>query len=346
MYHRFHKIMNTKPELPLLTDAHGRSIHYLRLSITDRCNLRCFYCNSNAKEEYIPHDSIMRYEEMLRIIDTAVSLGIHKVRLTGGEPFARKNFITFLENIRKQHATIDIRITSNATLIHPYLKQLQDLKVNCINVSLDSFNPQTFAKITGQDQFSTVYSNIEQLLKLQIPIKINAVALRGLNEADLPSFVDFAKQNPVDVRFIEFMPMGSSSCWTENYFWPATDILEKINKITTLTIDNQLDQHHGPARMYNIENGIGRIGFITPLSCHFCYNCNRLRITSSGKLRTCLFDDKEYNLLPIMRHAKLNMSHVKKVIIAANRNKPLGVNILKARGNKPVTQKNMMGIGG
>lgn len=331
---------------PTLTDAHGRIVRYVRLSVTDRCNLRCLYCNSNARSQFIPHDTVLRYEEMLHIVDVTVSLGVQKVRLTGGEPFARKGFVQFLEMLRTRHPQLDIRITTNATLVRPHVQMLRDVGINAINISLDSFDPARFAHITGKDMLHEVRATIDALLTAGIPLKINAVALRGLTEPELPAFVDFARQHPVDVRFIEFMPMGDDSQWSETNFWPAADIFTAINAIAPLTPCPKESQLHGPARMYTLENAAGRIGLITPLSNHFCHSCNRLRVTSDGRLRTCLFADNEFNLLPALRHAKLGQDFLRRIFVAANGCKPIGVDILHHRGSAPVSRKHMVGIGG
>lgn len=329
-----------------LTDAHGRIVRYLRLSVTDRCNLRCLYCNSNARTESIPHPMVLRYEEMLSIVDVAVSLGVHKVRLTGGEPFARKGFINFLEMLRGRYPELDIRITTNATLVRPYVNVLRDVGINAMNISLDSFNAASFASITGRNLLGEVLATIDALLKANIPLKINAVALRYTTSLELPAFVDFVRRNPVDVRFIEFMPMGADSQWSKKHFLPAADLLAAVHKISPLTPCTEDPRAHGPARMYTIEGAKGRLGFITPLSNHFCFSCNRLRVTSDGRLRTCLFADQEYNLLPALRNPKLGPDFLRRIFVAANERKPVGADILRRRGSAPVSQKAMVGIGG
>lgn len=329
-----------------LTDAHGRIVRYVRLSVTDRCNLRCLYCNSNARTQCIPHPMVLRYEEMLRIVDVAVSLGVHKVRLTGGEPFARKGFVQFLEMLRNRYPALDIRITTNATLVRPHVQVLQDVGINAVNISLDSFDAASFAQITGRDLLGEVRTAIAALLDANIPLKINAVALRGITDLALPAFVDFVQNNPVDVRFIEFMPMGADSQWSKKYFLPAADILKAVHNISPLSPCDEDPHTRGPARMYTLEGAKGRLGFITPLSNHFCFSCNRLRVTSDGRLRTCLFADHEYNLLPALRNPKLGPDFLRRIFVAANERKPLGTDILRQRGNAPVSQKAMVGIGG
>ncbi|MEG2171741.1 MAG: GTP 3',8-cyclase MoaA [Desulfovibrionaceae bacterium] len=339
-----YEILDT-PRAPL-TDAHGRVVRYLRLSVTDRCNLRCLYCDSNARTQSIPHNVVLRYEEMLQIVDLATTLGVHKVRLTGGEPFARKGFAHFLEMLRSAHPDLDIRITTNATLVRPHVSLLRAVGITAMNISLDSFHPSRFARITGRELLPEVRATIDALLDAGIPLKINAVALRGYTDTELPAFVNFVRQHPVDVRFIEFMPMGADSQWSEKYFWPAAEILEKLQKIAPLHLCQEDPSVHGPARMYTMDGAKGRIGLITPLSNHFCFSCNRLRVTSDGRLRTCLFADREYNLLPALRHEKLGPDFLRRIFMAANVRKPIGVDILRKRGSAPVSHRHMVGIGG
>lgn len=329
-----------------LTDQHGRTVRYLRLSVTDRCNLRCLYCRSNARERCIPHAQVLRYEEMIRIVGAAVDYGIEKVRLTGGEPFARKGFLRLVEMLRASFPSVDIRITTNGTLLRPYVAALRDLGVSAVNVSLDSFRPEGFAAVTGQDLLPDVLAAMEALLEAGIRVKINAVGMRGVNDGQLSDFLAFARTHPVDVRFIEFMPMGNGTRWSEENFWPATEILEKARRLADL---EPLERHaadSGPARMFSIRDGLGRFGLITPLSNHFCASCNRLRVTSDGWLRTCLFADKEYRLRGLLRHPGLGIEAVRRVLELANRRKPLGVQLLRARTVTAVAGKSMVGIGG
>ena len=329
-----------------LTDEHGRTVRYLRLSVTDRCNLRCLYCRSNARERCIPHDEVLRYEEMLRIVGAAVDYGIEKVRLTGGEPFARKGFLRLVEMLRTGFPAVDIRITTNGTLLRPHVAALRDLGVGAINLSLDSFRRDGFAAVTGRDMLPEVLAAMDALLAAGIRLKINAVALRGVNDHDLGEFLAFARTHPVDVRFIEFMPMGNGTRWSEENFWPATEILAEARRLADLEPVERHAADGGPARMFAIRGGLGRFGLITPLSNHFCTECNRLRVTSDGWLRTCLFADKEYRLRGLLRHPALGMGAVRRVLELANRRKPLGVQLLRARTATAVADKAMVGIGG
>jgi cyclic pyranopterin phosphate synthase len=317
----------------------------LRLSVTDRCNLRCVYCRINIRKRSIPHDEVLRYEELVRLADLGVARGIEQIRLTGGEPFARKGFINFFHMLRERHSGVDLRITSNGTLLGEYIQDFRELRIGAINISLDSLRPEGFLAATGRDFLPVVRRNLDALLAEGIQVKINAVALRGINQQDMRAFLDFARSHPVDVRFIEFMPMGEGTGWTEDQFWPAEDILAEARKWAELEPCRPAAGDRGPARMYSIVGGQGRLGLITPMSNHFCATCNRLRITSDGRLRTCLFADKEYRLRGILRHPRLGARFLSAVMERANRKKPLGVDILRQRQGA-VAAKSMMSIGG
>jgi cyclic pyranopterin phosphate synthase len=329
----------------VLTDKLGRTVNYLRLSVTDRCNLRCMYCVTKDFQ-FIPHPNILRYEEMLRLIDIASTMNIGKLRLTGGEPFARKGFMDFISNVMVQHPEMDLRITTNGTLIEPLVPDLKKLGVSRLNISLDTLDRATFKEVTGRDHLEDVLSTIHACLSAGIRIKINAVAMKGINDNELNSFIDFARENPLDLRFIEFMPMGDNTK-SDSRFWSADDILEQGRKYAVLKKIQVKKENHGPARMYSIEGGKGRLGLISPVSSHFCSTCNRLRITSDGNLRTCLFSDRTYRLRNILRSPALGDDALRKVIAAATRDKPLGYHLLEQRsGCKGVCETQMSAIGG
>ncbi|WP_245589992.1 GTP 3',8-cyclase MoaA [Desulfonatronum lacustre] len=331
-----------------MTDQHGRSINYLRLSITDRCNLRCLYCRSScAALKMLPHDQMLSYEESLELIAVASELNISKVRLTGGEPFIRKNFLHFLEQILQRHPHLDMRLTTNATLLSGKIPALKEIGIQGLNISLDTLDRQKFQRITGRDFFLQVRGAIDQCLEHGLRVKINVVALKGVNDDELPDFVRLAERLPLDLRFIEFMPMGEQTVWTPDQLWTAAEILREAGTIARLVPVEGRDKRKGPARMFSLAEGKGRIGVISPLSSHFCGQCNRLRITPDGRLRTCLFSDKEYRLRPILRSPKLGREHLRQVIIRAGKIKPMGHELLAAQGReRSVCRKIMSAIGG
>lgn len=341
----FPSLGNTVSLSPL-HDAHGRSVRYLRLSVTDRCNLHCLYCRSVEQRDFIPHENILRYEEMARVVRIVHGMGVRKVRLTGGEPFARKGCDDFLAMLHARHNDLDLRLTTNATLLEPHIPLLRRVGVSVINISLDSFDRATFARVTGHDLLPSVLAAVDGLLVAGLRVKINAVALRGVNDSQLDDFVHAAKTLPVDVRFIEFMPMGSGTRWDEQHFWPADQIRADAERLVRLLPDDAGSDTSGPARMFRIVGGKGRLGFISPLSNHFCASCNRLRLTSDGNVRTCLFADKEYALRGMLRTPGLDDSCIARTISNACRLKPVGAELLAARQGAAVAAKHMVGIGG
>lgn len=329
-----------------ITDSHGRGVSYLRLSVTDRCNLRCAYCFSKDIR-FIPHGDILRYEEILTIVDLAMELGIHKVRLTGGEPFVRKDFLWLVERILTRRPELDLRITTNATLLSGKVRALKDLGVRCLNVSLDTLDASKFKEVTGRDFFHQVRGALDEIMAEGLGLKVNAVAMRGVNDDELPAFLALARDNPLDLRFIEFMPMGADDLWSDMRYWPADDILRRARELAGLTPIDSAAEDRGPARMYAIQGGQGRLGIISPLSAHFCGTCNRLRITPDGKLRTCLFSDKEHRLLPMLRHPRLGPRAALRAMRLALARKPLGYKLLAARSKgRAVAGKRMSAIGG
>lgn len=335
------------PSHNVLADSRGRIVNYMRLSLTDRCNLRCVYCRSTAGFSHMTHEKILRYEEILELARCAWEMGIIKLRLSGGEPLVRKGIFPFLEQLRRALPGMDLRLTTNATLLPGRARRLLDLGMGRINISLDTLDPEKFARITGVDAFSNVRTAIDECLDLGMRVKINTVAMKGVNDEELPAFVEFARSHPVDLRFIEFMPMGRNALWSEDRLWTAAEIRAAVEKVAVLRPQNIASKTSGPARVYAIEEGLGRIGLISPMSNHFCGACNRLRITADGNVRTCLFSDKEYRLRPLLRHPKGGREAVKRVLRRALLNKPLGAELLRRQlqaGNAP--RKIMSAIGG
>mgnify|MGYP002626170359 CR=1 FL=1 len=341
--------MSSAKQKPILSDAMHRPIRYLRLSVTDRCNLRCTYCQSPAQVRYIPHEDILQYEEMLRCVRILHAYGIQKVRLTGGEPFARKGCADFLLRLRESFPDLDLRLTSNGTLLEEYFPLFKKIHVDAVNISLDSFDEDVYEKITGQHLLKTVLKAIDSLVCLGITVKINAVALNGITKNSLDDFIYMANHYGIDVRFIEFMPMGLETNWSKDLYFPVSEIIALAHEKAKLIPEDQntLSPTRGPARMFSIKGGSGRLGFISPLSNHFCHTCNRLRLTSEGALRLCLYDDHEYPLRHLLRDDQYSEEDIAKKIHEVCQNKPLGVQLLEARKQgKPVATKVMSGIGG
>jgi cyclic pyranopterin phosphate synthase len=327
-----------------LRDGRGREVSYLRLSVTDRCNLNCMYCRPKDKVPFIPHPDILRYEEMLDLVALARDLGIAKVRLTGGEPFARRDIMIFIESLMGRYPELDLRLTTNATLLAGKPATLAALGVSAVNISCDTLDRGKYARITGNDRLDAVRRAIDESLAAGLRVKINAVALRGINTDEIADFVRLAAQFPLDVRFIEFMPVGDGNLWKPENYISAQDVLELARGAAELTPETNPHETGGPAKMHRIAGGLGRFGVISPLSDHFCASCNRLRITADGKLRTCLFSEREFRLRPLLRNPKLGLPMVRRVIALALRDKPLGYEVLNP-GATPEARE-MSAIGG
>ena len=330
-----------------LEDKHGRKASYMRVSVTDRCNLHCTYCAGEGCN-FIPHSDILRYEEILELMGMAVDLGVEKVRFTGGEPFVRKGFADFMVDAASQFPKVDLCVTTNATLIGDHVERLAKAGVRRVNISLDTLDPGKFVHITGHDLYSTVRANIDRCLESGMKVKVNAVAMKGFNDNELPGFVEFAKNNPLDMRFMDFMPVGLETGWKDDSVWKAEDILAQAGEFAELIPSNNgSGKQNGPARMFTIPGGKGRIGLISPYTNHFCGTCNRLRITSDGTLRTCLFSDKVYRLRSALRHSKLGIHAVERIIRVASKTKPMGHELLaRMPAGQGVCRTRMASIGG
>lgn len=271
-----------------------RTIDYLRISVTDRCNYRCTYCMPQDGIKGHHHSDILSYEEILRFTEAAVLAGITRVRVTGGEPLARRDLPQFISKLAVVPGLKDLALTTNGSLLKKYGRELKDSGLKRINISLDSLNPERFSRITRGANLEDVLSGLETVLKLGFaPVKVNAVMLPGI-ESELSDFVDMARRMPVHVRFIEFMPIGSGSL-EKNEFVPKNLILQKLRNFGELRPAEAPDGG-GPARYFKLAGTTGTIGFISSMSDHFCSSCNRLRLTAEGSLRNCLFSDREVNI--------------------------------------------------
>lgn len=330
----------------MLVDPHGRKVSYLRLSITDRCNLRCLYCRPQDEWVFLPHEDVLSYEEMYELVDVSRRAGVEKVRLTGGEPFARRDFIPFVARLHAAFPDLDLRITTNATLLQGKAQAVREAGVTCLNISLDTLRRDRFLDITGVDAYDLVRAGIDACLEAGLRVKMNVVALKGINDDELPGFVDFARTHGLDVRFIEFMPIGYQSRWSGDNYWPAEDIISAVEELVNLDEVGEASPNSGPARMYRIAGSSGRIGVISAVSHHFCDSCNRFRVTSDGKLRTCLFSDKEYDVRSILRAPGHGEDELLALFLRANQEKPMGYRLLRERRNNQVCDRAMTAIGG
>ncbi len=285
----------TRKEASLI-DRNNRIINYLRISLTDRCNLRCVYCMPEEGVRHIPHEDILTYEEILRLTRIAVRSGVRKVRLTGGEPLVRKEIVSFVARLGQVEGLEQITLTTNGVLLADYAEDLYRHGVHRVNVSLDSLKPERFARITRRDAFHRVWQGLQEAERLGFdPVKINLVAMRGVNDDEILDFARLSLEKPYHVRFIEFMPVGEGNGWTNDRFISIDEIRERIGRLGPLR-GLQWRDMDGPAERFTLEGARGEIGFIGALSHHFCSRCNRLRLTSAGTLRGCLFSDDEIDV--------------------------------------------------
>lgn len=282
----------------MVTDSFQRKIDYLRVSLTDRCNLRCFYCMPKEGVEWQAPQEILRYEEIERIIGVALKLGINKIRLTGGEPLVRKNILPFIKRIAKMDGLKDLAMTTNGVLLAEKAEALKEAGLKRVNISLDTLNYAVFKEISGFDKLEDVLTGIEKALEVGLtPLKINMVLMKNVNEEDALELAQWTKEKPIHVRFIELMPIGGAG---KNCFLPVQVLKERIEAEEEL-IPAKAPSGAGPAVYYAFPKAVGTIGFITPLTNHFCHQCNRLRLTSDGKLRPCLMSALEVNIKEKLR---------------------------------------------
>lgn len=279
-----------------MLDALGRDIHYLRISITDRCNLRCRYCMPVAIPS-VPHEEILRYEEILRLCRIAVSLGITRFRVTGGEPLARKGAAEFLGALREVPGVETLGLTTNGVLLAETLERLRPAKLDWVNISLDTLSPQRYRELTGTDGLERVLAGLRGALAEGLAVKLNAVLMRGFNEDEILPLADMARKLPVDVRFIELMPLDAAKDMERI---PGAEVLEALRKAYP-NLAPSAAQGNGPARYWQSPSLLGRIGFINPLGEHFCGGCNRVRLSSQGFLRLCLYQEDGVDLRALLR---------------------------------------------
>lgn len=281
--------------------AVSKPVEYLRLSVTDRCNLSCRYCRPNGEDDYLPRLDILSYEEMLRLVQILVSLGIKKVRLTGGEPLLRRGLTEFVACLNDIPELQEVTLTTNGILLGKLAHGLRQAGLSRLNISLDTLAPATFAQVTGRPALPLVWEGIKAARKAGFDqIKLNMVVMRGVNDHEIPDFVELARRNPYHVRFIEFMPIGQDNKWSRDSFLPMAQVVQKVRETAEL-IPVARQGLDGPARSFLIKGGQGGVGFISPMSDHFCHQCNRLRLTPEGHLRTCLFGDRESDLSGLLR---------------------------------------------
>lgn len=284
----------------MLIDNHNRKINYLRLAVTDRCNLRCNYCMPAEGINFAKNNKLLTIDELKVLSEILVDQGIDKIRITGGEPFVRKDLMVLLRHLRSMDGLMDISVTTNATLIGPYIDELKALDIKNINVSLDAINKATFERITRRNQYDTVHNNLIRLISEGFNVRINFIALDGQNTQDIIPVLELAKHYPVSVRFLEEMPFNGGSKSFQKITWDYKHILEHIK--TGYPDYYKLESPKTSTSInYKIPGFKGTFGIIPSFSRTFCGSCNRLRISATGDVITCLYAKASANLRDIMR---------------------------------------------
>ncbi|MCU0448259.1 MAG: GTP 3',8-cyclase MoaA [Bernardetiaceae bacterium] len=283
-----------------LYDNHGRPLSYVRLAVTDRCNLRCFYCMPEEGIKYLPKNQLLTYEEMERLVGLLARLGISKVRITGGEPFVRRDLVPFLWRLRALPGIEQLHLTTNGLLTAPLVPELKQLGVGAVNLSLDTLDRERFHRITRRDDLPKVMATLDALLAHDIPVKLNAVVMEGQNTEDLGPLAELARHQPVEVRFIEEMPFNGEGSHYPVLTWTHRAILARLTELYP-GLHKVPDPAFSTAYHYQVPGFKGKLGIIAAYSRTFCGTCNRIRITAQGTLKTCLYDHGVLDLRALLR---------------------------------------------
>lgn len=319
-----------------MKDNFDRKINYMRISVTDLCNLRCVYCMPEEGVKKHCHSKNMSFEEIVSLVKAGVDLGIDKIRLTGGEPLVRRGIVDLVEEIGKIEGIGDLTMTTNGVLLAEMAKDLKKAGLNRINISLDSFDPEKYRRITRWGEIKNVLAGIEAAKRVGMdPIKINTVLIKGFNDDEIEDFVNFTRDEKIDVRFIELMPIGQSSDYAQDSYLSNEEVLLRVPELTRI---NKADKH-SPAEYYQLAKAKGRVGLINPISNHFCGACNRIRITTDGKIKPCLHSDYEIDLIALKKTGMTD----KEILEKAIRDKPERHHI---KEDEKQLRRNMNEIGG
>lgn len=328
----------------MLVDRHHRIIDYLRIAVTDRCNLRCTYCMPEQGIDYVPRQELLSWEEMIRLVSIFTDIGIRKIRITGGEPLIRKDIIYFLEEISKLPKLEKINITTNGTVTERYLNDLWRCGIRSVNLSLDTLDKEKFFRITRRDEYDKVMQCFYQMLDMGFQVKMNSVIMQGVNEDDIIPFVELTRKLPISVRFIEEMPFNGEGKEAENLGWDYRKILSHIESHFD-QVNKLKDPSNSTAYNYQVEGHQGTFGIIAAYSRTFCGTCNRIRLTPKGMIKTCLYDHGIFNIRDLMR-AGANDQEIALAIQEAVAGKAKdGYEAENKRGNLSVSES-MSTIGG
>jgi len=325
-----------------MKDALGRNIDYMRVSITDRCNLRCQYCMPGGMlggmpGEFVPlsHNDILRYEEILRVCAIAAQIGIRTIKVTGGEPLARKGCVGFMEKLKALPDIDHVTLTTNGALLEPYVEALAEMGLDGLNISLDALDPEVYLKVTGRDLFDATWRSLHKAIGAGLRVKVNCVPIRDTNDAEIVPIARLAETLPVDVRFIELMPTAAGACLQAEACLqgiPSAEIFALLlEKYPDLTSDPSV-HGFGPARYFSSKRLKGGIGLISAVSHHFCSDCNRLRLTSDGFLKLCLYRNDGLDVRGMLRGGASDdelLAAIKRTV----HEKPAGQSINNQTGN-------------
>lgn len=318
-----------------MIDQYGRKINYLRLSVTDRCNLRCQYCMPEDGIEKRSHAEILTIEEMAQITSELIELGIDKIRITGGEPLVRKGILSLIREIGANPKVKDLTLTTNGILLKEMASDLKAAGIGRVNVSLDSLNSEKYAHMTRGGDLQKVLEGIEEARKVGMnPIKLNVVLIGGFNVDEIRDFVNLTRTQPLQVRFIELMPIGEVEKWSKSQYVSNRIVLDEVPELELI----EADDPSSPAVYYKLKEALGTVGLISPISCKFCSACNRIRLTSDGHLKYCLHSDEEYDL----KKALVNHGDIKTYVERCVHDKPKEHHL----ENGSVILRNMVQIGG
>ncbi len=290
--------MTTTP----LIDTFGRVHDNLRISVTDRCNIRCFYCMPDGPVKFEPREDLLTFEEIERFVRISAQMGVTKIRLTGGEPLVRRDLPLLIEKIARVPGITDLALTTNGVLLAAHAQSLYDAGLRRLNVHLDTLDPEKFLRITRRDELQRVLEGLRVARQIGFgPIKINVVAMKNLVEPDLVPMAKFCRSNGFEPRFIEFMPLDSQHLWDKSKVLLADDIVRVLSEEIAPLVELPPRDKRAPATEYRYADGRGQVGFIASVSRPFCLNCNRVRLTADGKLRYCLFAIKETDVRTLLR---------------------------------------------
>jgi cyclic pyranopterin phosphate synthase len=328
-----------------LFDNHGRPINYLRLAVTDRCNLRCFYCMPEEGIKYLPKKELLTFEEIERLVTIMAGMGITKVRITGGEPFVRNDLMQLLRKIVSIQGIKDVHITTNGLLTGPHIAELKSLGIASVNLSLDTLDKERFKIITRRDEFDKTRATLDQLLESDIPVKINCVVMDGKNIDDLIPMVELTRSKPVSVRFIEEMPFNGEGSHYTKLPWTYKKIIGHIQEKYP-ELQKIQDEPNSTSYNYHVPGFAGNIGVIAAFTRTFCGTCNRIRVTAQGVLKTCLYDDGVLNIKTLMRSGS-NDEEIRHELLKSFHNRPKdGFEAEERRMNGSPVMESMSTIGG